>query len=618
MGIRINNRAINVPKNFIDYTARDFDTIKQRLVEYVKVNYPDTYQDFNASSFGSLMFDLVSYVGDQLAFYTDYIAAESNLVTAQEENSVRDLAEEHGAEFDLAARVSTTLEMILSIPADANGQPDSTYLDGVLHAGDSSPFMLLATESGQTFTLDNDITIQDVLVDFTNTEVAEIDGSKVKVFLAKLSIPVTSGQIAQQSTVVGVPTRSPIIEVRHPNVSGIVSVTDSEGNEYHQLDSLTSNSMLKSIPNISDTNTQVSSIMRPEAVMRRFVVRKRRGKTFLEFSFGSANKIKEDAVADPSNLAIKMSGKSTLDGTRSVDPTKLVSNDKLGVSPINTTLTIKYKYNEKSNVNVAAGACNQVLSTGMTFKSEHLLNPSYIKYVRDSIRVRNPNPINGDVSMMSTNEMKHRHRGAFAAQKRAVTLQDYAAAVYAMPPRYGKIKRATVIRDDNDFRRNLNMYIIAEGPDGKLQAPTPSLYANLKTFLNTRRMISDSVDLFPAYIVNLGIEYDIVAEGNTSRERLTGPLRDTLYKELTMNPPEIGEHFNISKVWSIIQNFPGVSMVRSVNLVSKAGTGYEGNLYDTRGKLRPMESLKIDPDHIWEIKRPSDIVMKQYNGKRNY
>ena len=77
----------------IDYTARDFDSIKQRLVEFVKTRYPDTYKDFNASSFGSLMFDLVAYVGDSLAFYTDYVANESNSMTSIEERNTADLFE---------------------------------------------------------------------------------------------------------------------------------------------------------------------------------------------------------------------------------------------------------------------------------------------------------------------------------------------------------------------------------------------------------------------------------------------------------------------------------------------------------------------------------------------
>jgi len=56
----------------INYTARDFNTIKKELLEYTKRYYPDSFQDFSDSSFGSLMIDTVSYVGDVLSFYLDY------------------------------------------------------------------------------------------------------------------------------------------------------------------------------------------------------------------------------------------------------------------------------------------------------------------------------------------------------------------------------------------------------------------------------------------------------------------------------------------------------------------------------------------------------------------
>ena len=35
----------------IKYTARDFNSIKQSLVDYAKRYYPETYQDFNDASF---------------------------------------------------------------------------------------------------------------------------------------------------------------------------------------------------------------------------------------------------------------------------------------------------------------------------------------------------------------------------------------------------------------------------------------------------------------------------------------------------------------------------------------------------------------------------------------
>ena len=56
----------------IDYTHRDFQTIRQDLLEIAERLYPDTFQDFSEASFGALMIDSVAYVADQLSFYLDY------------------------------------------------------------------------------------------------------------------------------------------------------------------------------------------------------------------------------------------------------------------------------------------------------------------------------------------------------------------------------------------------------------------------------------------------------------------------------------------------------------------------------------------------------------------
>ena len=69
----------NIP---IDYLARDFQSIKDALVEHAKKYYPDTYKDFSEVGFGSLMLDTVAYVGDNLSFYLDYTANETFLDTA--------------------------------------------------------------------------------------------------------------------------------------------------------------------------------------------------------------------------------------------------------------------------------------------------------------------------------------------------------------------------------------------------------------------------------------------------------------------------------------------------------------------------------------------------------
>ena len=58
-------------KKLIRYTDRDFNSIKEGLVRYLKRYYPDKFRDFSDASFGSLMLDTVSYVGDVLSFYLD-------------------------------------------------------------------------------------------------------------------------------------------------------------------------------------------------------------------------------------------------------------------------------------------------------------------------------------------------------------------------------------------------------------------------------------------------------------------------------------------------------------------------------------------------------------------
>ena len=37
----------------IRYTNRDFDSIREDLVQYAKRYYPDTFKDFSEASFGS-------------------------------------------------------------------------------------------------------------------------------------------------------------------------------------------------------------------------------------------------------------------------------------------------------------------------------------------------------------------------------------------------------------------------------------------------------------------------------------------------------------------------------------------------------------------------------------
>ncbi len=78
----------------IKYTSRDFNSIKEDLVDYARRYYPTTFKDFNEAGFGALMLDTVSYVGDILSFYLDYNINESFIDTAVEYNNVLTLGKQ--------------------------------------------------------------------------------------------------------------------------------------------------------------------------------------------------------------------------------------------------------------------------------------------------------------------------------------------------------------------------------------------------------------------------------------------------------------------------------------------------------------------------------------------
>lgn len=591
----------------IDYTARDFDSIKERLVDFVKARYPDTYRDFNASSFGSLMFDLVAYVGDSLAYYTDYIANETNPMTSLEEGNTADLFESQGAKHYANRITHGTAQIYCAVPSLAAGNnPDFRYLEAQLKNVE------LRTEAGTTFTVKDNISLNDTTLEFVGKETATVDGSKITYYVVKLEAPIISGQISEFAVQLTSKSRKfQRIEVPSDKCTEVLRVVDSEGNDYYEVDYLTDNTVLRPLVDVSTKSSKVPAIMKKYPVPRRFVTERKGSKTFLVFGYGSDQDLKTDTTAEPSNIWGQMHGKPYVSDT-SYDPSKHLSSGYFGVAPSNTTLTITYRYNENSNANAAAGTVNQVVGFELDFKNEPSLDAEKLEYMRTSLQTYNEEPINGDISVPTTEEIRRRGMGVYATQKRAVTMQDYVSSTYSMPPTFGAVKRCAVLRDTNDLKRNINMYVIAESAGGKLEKASTQLKENVRTYLNKVRMISDSVDIFDATLINLGLEFDVTPKSGVSMKSLSIDLRKMLYSELTTIPPDIGEHFYLSEIFALLQNHPDVLTVNNVKVKCISGAGYSDVFYNVEENISPGKKFVYIPaDFVWEIKNESDIKSRQ-------
>ncbi len=70
-----------------DYTSKDFDALRGRLVALAHSGFPD-WTDFDVANFGNLLLELYAHVGDVVTFYQDNQARESRFVTATRRKNV--------------------------------------------------------------------------------------------------------------------------------------------------------------------------------------------------------------------------------------------------------------------------------------------------------------------------------------------------------------------------------------------------------------------------------------------------------------------------------------------------------------------------------------------------
>tara|TARA_Y100000310_G_scaffold341402_2_gene440429 strand:- start:305 stop:2104 length:1800 start_codon:yes stop_codon:yes gene_type:complete len=586
-------------KKLIRYTDREFNTIKESLVNYTKRYYPDIYKDFSEASFGSLMLDTVAYVGDVLSFYLDYQVNESFIDTATEYDNVLRLGEQVGYSPSLRANSTGIISLFVMVPADPNGTgPDLDYLPIVAKGSK------YVTDGGDMYELIDD-------VDFANPDNEIVVGTETATdgaattWVVKAYGRVISGELKSESIAVGDFSRFLTVSLSDTNTSEVVSVTDSEGHEYFEVPFLSHDTIFRTVVNKDPTTrSRVPSILVTTSVPRRFISFVRDDKIHLKFGYGSESSLKMDNTTHPSNVVLKMHGRD-YETDVGFDPSKLLQNDKFGIAPANTILTVSYRANTSNNSNTSTQSINTVASQIFIFPAG-ALNSGTMSFVRGSLEVTNEAPITGDIGIPTIGELKQRINDLFATQNRAVTEDDYRSLIYRMPPKLGKVKRAKILRDQDSFKRNLNLYVVSEDKDGNLLTSSPVLKNNIKTFLQHYKMINDTIDILDAKIVNIGVEFVAIVNPDQDKFEALNIAINTLKAEMFMQKYDIGQPIYITKIYDLLNNLDEIVDVVDVRIVPKI-TGlysdYSLNLNEyvsADGRI-----LYVPDDVIYEIKYPN-------------
>ena len=584
-------------KKIIRYTDREFNSIKEGLVEYSKRYYPDTNKDFSEASFGSLMLDTVAYVGDVLSFYLDYQANESFLDTAIEYDNVVRLGEQVGYREPLRSNSFGLVSLYILAPVASDPSlPDADYLP-VLARGTK-----FTSEAGQIFSLVDD-------VDFANPDneivtATEDAGGQSVSYAVKAYGRVISGEINEEFIDVGDFTRFLTVPISDPNITEIISVTDSEGHEYFEVDYLSQDTIFRTVTNKDpETRRYVPSIMVTTSVPRRFITFNRRGEVFIKFGYGSEASLKTDNLTHPSRIVLKMHGKD-YEKDVSFDPSRLVETDKFGIAPANTTLRVVYRTNTIDNVNVATEGLTNVSDPLLVFKSA-ATEQGKIDFVGESLEVSNEEPILGNASLPTLNELKQRINDVFATQNRAVTADDYEALVYRMPSKFGSVTRAKIVRDQDSFKRNLNLYLLTEDADENFILPNQILKNNVKTWLNHYRMINDTIDLLDPKIINIKVEFTAVVDYSEDKfEALIIAINEL--QSMFAEKLDIGQPIYITKIYDKLNNLDEIVDVTNVKILNESGGEYSDETLNLQDYISADGRILYAPDNVvYELKFPS-------------
>jgi len=577
-------------KPVIKYTNRDYASIRNELIEYVKKYYPDTMQDFNEASFGAMMLDLVAYVGDVLSFYLDYQANESFLSTAIERKNILKLAKQFGFKLGGSTKPFGTAAFYVSVQANADGQgADESYLPALRQGA------TFTSSDGTIFTLAEDVDFrQKDLLTIVDTQ--DGDTGVVTRYALKAYGQVVGGNVQRDEFAVTSQEDFLRLTMSRPNVTEIIKVEDSEGNEYFEVDFLSQNIIYRTIRNTDSVNNKlVPYLMREVNVPRRFIVDREDNVASLVFGYGSPDKVEH-----PRNIVLDVFGKNYIKDD-SFDPARITQSDKFGVAPNNTTISVTYRYNPKPIINVPVGKLSSIGSFLMDFPNNGT-SGSEKEQVRASLEITNEKPILNNNPILTDDDIKRRAIDSFATQNRAVTKQDYISLCYRMDPKFGSIKRVNVVRDADSIRRNINIYTVSEDSSNSLVETDINIKNNLRRWLNSHRMMNDTVDILSANIVNIGIEFTAIGSLQYSKFDVLTECYQALIERFS-HKLDIGTPFYLTEIYKTLNALDSVIDTKDVQVVVKAGTGYASAWMDIDSALSADgRYIDVPEDTILEIK----------------
>jgi hypothetical protein len=597
----------------IKYVNRDFGDFRSQLIEYAKNYFPDSYNDFSPSSPGMMFIEMAAYVGDVLSFYQDTQLQETYIQHAKNPANLYNLAYMMGYRPKITTPSEVDIEVSQLVGA-TGGNPNWNQALNI-----PAYTRIKSTVADQVnFFIDKPINFAfSSSYDNTGVTVETLSGGNPSEFRLTKIAKATSGEVKTAIEVITSVEKFKTIMIDDANIIGIESIIDSNSNIWYEVPFLGQDTVF-----INNTNNEADKQVVPysltlQRVPRRFVTRfTSTGQLQIQFGAGIAGQDDSIITPDPTNVGFgTVQGVSRID--YAFDPSNFLSTKSYGLAPSNTTLTIKYLVGGGVSANAPANTLNTLVGYGgIVTNATGSTSPGELSTVTFNNTLAAAGGRDGD----TVDELRENSLRAFNEQGRAVTLQDYTVRALSMASKYGSIAKVYVTQDqltnsnsatDSIVDSNplsLSLFTLAYDNSKKLTPATNTLKSNLKTYLSEYMVLTDAINIKDAFVVNIGVNFDIIVKPNFSGRDVLLACTNKLKDHFDITKWNINQPINLSSIYTLLDQEKGVQTVQKIEVVNNVGGTYSQYAYDIVGATRSSIVYPSYDPCIFEVKYPDTDI----------
>jgi hypothetical protein len=273
----------------------------------------------------------------------------------------------------------------------------------------------------------------------------------------------------------------------------------------------------------------------------------------------------------------------------------------------NSTLFVQYRIGGGTASNLGVNVINQIGTVSFYINGpSDSVNTSVI----NSLSCNNVTAAIGGSANPTTEEVRNLVSFNFAAQNRAVTINDYESIIRTMPSQFGAPAKVAITEENNKIK----IKILSYDESGNLTEITSNtLKSNVANYLSNYRMLNDYISIESANVIDLSFNIDVVLDNSQNQGAVIAQIVDTVSNYMSPSSRNMGENVNVSEIRRLIQSQNGIISVSDIQVFNKVGGQYSSSQTSQRYVNSDTKQIELIDDTIFA--EPSQTYQVRFANK---